>query len=200
MPDYFTTAELRALPSMGDTSKFPDTRIDAAAAYVVGIIEREVGTSFVARERVDVLDGSATVDLPLKHPYVVTVTRVEIDGAALAGYTFRARRGGLLRRYATGQTSPDTWPAGFDNIEVTYQAGYSSSPPADVKEAALKATRAHLLSTTATTSIDDRRTSLTTEAGTVGFVVAGEDRPTGYPDVDVVIVGWRDKLKTFGFG
>ena len=44
-------------------------------------------------------------------------------------------------------------------------------------------------------AIDDRRTSLSTEQGTVSYVIAGEDRPTGYPDVDAVIMRWARKLK-----
>ena len=38
--EYFTEAELRALPHMSDTTKFTTARCDAAAAYIVGIIER----------------------------------------------------------------------------------------------------------------------------------------------------------------
>jgi hypothetical protein len=82
---------------------------------------------------------------------------------------------------------------------VTYQAGYSSTPPSDIKEAALQATRARLLTMDSQAGIEDQRTSLSTDQGTVNYVIAGEDRPTGYPEVDEVIMGWKRKLDVFGF-
>lgn len=191
--EYFALEELRGMPHMGDASKYPDTRVEAAAAYVVGVIEREVRTSFVARTRVETYDSCGDLALFLRHPLVLSVTGVEIDGVALTGYTLVAR-GGAVRRYRTGVTTPTPWPVGFDNIEVTYQAGYSTTPPADIKEAALKATRAYLLATAGNSAIDDRRMSITTEAGTLQFATAGKNQPTGYPEVDAVIIGWRDKL------
>jgi hypothetical protein len=198
MPDYFTLVDFRAMPHMGDATKYPDVRAEASASHVVGVIEREVKTSFVARTRVEFYDGDGSNIIYLRHPFVLSVTSVEIDGVALSGYTYRTR-GGLLRRYATGATTPTTWPVGFDNIEVTYEAGYSATPPDDIKEAALKATRAHMLATASASAMDDRRMSISTEAGTLQFSTAGSDRPTGYPDVDAVIVGWRNKLALYGF-
>ena len=189
--EYFTEAELRALPHMSDTTKFPTARCDAAAAYIVGIIEREVGTSFIARTVTDeVYDGTGDDELILNAWHIQSVTSAKVNGVAVTG-TLTARNG-VLRRISSGSTVD--WPEGDSNITVTYEAGYSSTPPADVKEAALKGTRAHLLSTMANSAMDDRRTSLSTDMGTVSFVVAGQDRPTGYPDVDAVILSWRNRL------
>jgi len=33
----------------------------------------------------------------------------------------------------------------------------------------------------------------------VTFVQPGGDRPFGFPSVDAVIIGWRDRLNVFGF-
>lgn len=196
--EYFTEAELRALPQMSDTAKFPTTRCDAAAAHIVAIIEREVGTSFIARTVTDEThDGTGEPYILLNQIYVQSVTTAEIDGVAVTDHL--AASSGLLYRYTTGAGSPSTWPAGVQNVRVTYEAGYSAAPPADVKEAALKGTRAHLLSTMANSAMDDRRTSLSTDMGTVSFVVAGQDHPTGYPDVDAVILAWRSRLNVLGF-
>ena len=85
-------------------------------------------------------------------------------------------------------------------MKVTYQAGYSTTPPADIKYAALRATRWLLLEGKASNAVSPRQTSITSEmGGTVNFATAGVDRPTGYPDVDAVIVGWRNKINVFGF-
>lgn len=197
MPDYFTLAELRALPQVSDTTAYSDARCEAAAAYIVGIIEREVGASFVTRTVTDEVHDGGCDRIVLRRPHVLSVTSATEDGAAV---TDELRvRSGVLRRFGAGTFEPVVWASGVGNVEVTYEAGYSSTPPADIKEAALQGTRARLLSTNSNAQFDDRRTSLTTDQGVVSFVVAGQDRPTGYPEVDAVILGWKAKLNNFGF-
>jgi len=198
VPDYFSLTELRAMPQMSDTVKYPTDRCEAAAAHIVGIIERECATSFVARTRTAVLDGTGTTQVVLPSGFVRDVVAVSVDGTAVTGETFTAR-GGILRRYATGSTTPGTWPAGVENIDVEWLDGYSDEPPADVKEAALRGTRAYLVSTMSSSLMDDRRTSLSTEQGTISFVVPGAKNPTGYPEVDAVINAWAERLGVFGF-
>ncbi len=193
MPDYFTREELRALPDMSGES---DARIDAAAAWAVAIIEREVGTSFVPRTVTEeVHDGSPSGAVVLGSAYVLSVTSAS-EGGALLDEALTARDG-ILRR-TTGSTA---FASGFGNVLVTYEAGYSTTPPADIKEAALQATRWHLLEGRASNDRSARQTSMTTDqGGTLSFATAGPDRPTGYPDIDAVIVGWRDKLDMPSFG
>ena len=190
MPDYFTLAELKALPDMsGET----DARIEAAAAWAVEIIEREVGTSFVARTVTDEVHDGGDAIVVLDTPYVLSVTSATENGSAVTD-TLSAKAG-VLRRFSTGSYAPGAWLAGCGNVTVTYEAGYSSTPPGDIKEAALAATRWHLLEGRANNVHSPRQTSITNEmGGTVNFATAGADRPTGYPDVDAVIIGWRTRL------
>lgn len=194
--DYFTEAELKALPDMsGETT----ARITAAAAWAVGVIEREVGTSFVARTVTDEEHDGGGHAIVLDSPFVLSVTSATEDGVAVTD-TLRAR-GGVLRRFS-GATSftPNSWATGYGNVAVTYESGYSTAPPADIKEAALQATRWHLLEGRASNVTAPRQTSSTNDmGGTVSYAVAGKDRPTGYPEVDAVIVGWREQLDVFGF-
>lgn len=190
-PDYFTQAELRALPDMGAEA---EARILAAAAWAVGVIERVVGTSFVARTVTDeVHDGSAR-GLILRSPYVLSVTSAIEDGVPVSD-DLRVTSG-ILRRYSGADSfTPNGWTQGHGNVAVTYEAGYSVEPPPDIKEAALQATRWHLLEGRASNVQTPRQTSVSNDmGGTINFAVAGVDRPTGYPDVDAVIVGWRDRL------
>lgn len=190
MPDYFTLDELRALPDVGDETEFPNERVEAVAAAIVGIIEREVETSFVPRQVTnEVHDGCGSV-LFLNSPYVLSVTEVKVGGVAVTDQL--VTRAGTVRRVSG--TTAMAWPSGFDNVEVSYVAGYSVEPPPDVKEQALSGTRAHLLSTTEQSAENARRTSFTTEYGTVNFVTAGEEQPTGYPEVDAMILAWKRKL------
>ena len=197
MPDYFTETELRALPDM--SSGYSTERIESAAAHVVGIIEREVGTSFVARTVTDERHDGGRESIVLNKAYVLSATSATEDGVAVTD-TLRVSSG-VLRRFASATDfTPISWATGIGNVTVTYQAGYSSTPPADLKEAALQATRWHLIEHNSNNSVSPRQTSLTNEmGGTVNFAVAGKDRPTGYPDIDAVIVGWRNQLNVFGF-
>lgn len=198
--DYFLEAELRALPQMSDTATYTTARIDAAAAYITAIIEREVGTSFVARTVTGEVHNGGTYGIVLRKPHVLSVTAATEDGVAVTD-TLRAQSG-ILRRFSSATSyTPGYWAAGTGNVAVTYQAGYTALAdiPKDVKEAALKGTRAHLLATNSNANVDDRRTSINTEAGTVNYVIAGADRPTGYPEVDAVILGWKARLDLYGF-
>ena len=189
MTDYFTIEELRALPDMNNATKFPTTRVEAAAAYIVGAIEREVGTSFIVR---DVLDEQHDGSYPiiLDDVYARTVLSATEDGDTVTDSLTIV--GGVVRRYQGVTARP--WAEGYGNVLISYTAGYSVSPPDDVKEMALKGTRAHLMATAANSSINDRQTSLTAGDSVIGFVVAGENRPTGYPEVDAMILGWKRKL------
>lgn len=193
--EYFTEAELRALPQMSDEVTYTDARIDAAAAYVVGVIEGACKTSFIARtvtgERHD--GGGYAIILDKQH--VLSVTSATESGTAVTDI-LRVRHGVVRRYSAATSTTPNRWPDGCENIAVTYQAGHSSTPPADLKEAALKATRAHLLATNSNATIDDRRTSMNTEMGTINYVIAGEDRPFGYPEIDAVVMRYARQLNT----
>lgn len=191
MPDYFTLEELRALPNVSDAARFSDARVEEAAAYLVGVIEREVGTSFVTRTRGPVvLDGGAAyLDLD---PMARDLVLVLIDGV---NATSACRvRGGTLRRRDGIPFAPGT-----ENIEVTYLSGYSTEPPSDVKEMALLGTRAHLIATADGTLTTSRETGLQNDFGNITYAIAGKDRPTGYPEVDAMIVAWREKLQVFGF-
>lgn len=192
-PDYFTLAELRALPDM---SQETEARILAAAAGVVGIIERECRTSFVARTVTDELHDGGGDAILLNTSRVLSVTSATESGVAVTD-TLRARRG-VLRRYSSATAStPGRWAAGVENVAVTYESGYSSTPPDDIKEAALAATRWRLLEGRSANVNAPRQTAISNEmGGTTSFVTADEDHPTGYPDVDATIVGWRTRLNT----
>lgn len=196
MPEYFTLTEFRALPEMSNTTKFPDARVEAAAGNIVAIIEREVGVPFIPRTVTKTFDGNNLGTLLLGY-YVRSVVEVKVDGVVVTDEV--SAPDGILRRYATSSYSPILWPMGLDNIEVTYTWGYSATPPSDIKEAAMRATRAYLLETRDDSGVLDRRSSITNELGTTVYVTAGAKQPTGYPQVDAVILGWKTRLDLSGF-
>lgn len=195
--DYFTLDELRDMPDVGQILDYPEERVEAVAAYIVAIIEREVGTSFVARTVTDEVHDGGTLGLTLRRGFALSITSAKIDGVSVLQEMFTAN--GVAYRISPSSSSPMVWPTGKGNIEITYEAGYSTTPPADVKEMALKGTRAHLLANASGSSISDRRTSISNEMGTISYVVAGPDRPTGYPEVDAMILGYKARLDVLGF-
>lgn len=195
---YFALADLRALPDMDDDTTYPDEACEDAHDYIVGVIEREVGTSFVPRTITDEPhDGNDRNGLVLDELFVRGVTSATVDGDAVTEVL--EQRAGVLQRLSGSVPVP--WLAGT-KVLVTYTAGYSSTPPPDVVQAALRGARAWLLENSDLAAITDRRSQVTNDlGGTTTFVMAGqdEDHPTGYPVVDSMIVGWRDRLDVGGF-
>lgn len=196
--DYFTEAELRALPDMDDTSTYTTTRISAAHDHVVGVIERVVGTSFVGRVVTDEVHDGGVAGIVLEQPYVLSATSATENGVAVTD-DLRIRGGGVLYRFAAGGYTPTAWSSGWGNVEVTYSAGYSATPPGDIKEAALLAARDHLMATDSTAGVDARFTSVTNESGTATMALDDEDHPFGIPKADAIVAGWRARLDVLGF-
>jgi hypothetical protein len=192
--DYFTLAELRALPDV-TAGEFTDAQITTAGEFMQAIVESECQASFVSRATVETLDGTGGTTLRLKTPYVLSITSVTVDGVTLTDqFTVDA---GILERRTTGTYTPQPWTRGRRNIVVTYAAGYSSTPPSDIKGAVMWAARDRLMSQGSQNGIDVRRTSVTNDlGGTIQYVLPGEKRPSGYPELDAVIGRWSRKLNT----
>lgn len=203
---YFTIDELRELPQMENTTKYSDERITSARDWIEAIIERKCGTSFVPRVFTEVVDGdraNRVGGLLLSTPHVLSVTAVESNGVALnVGQLAEINiRSGILIRRTTGNFIwPGIWDVGIRNIEVTGTSGYASTPPADIKEAALTAARDWLLRRYGSQGVSNRAVSVQTEMGNTVFATANDlYRPTGIPDVDATIMGWANRLDLYGF-
>lgn len=197
---YFTLAELRALPDMSDTIKYTDARVTAVQGDVESVIDRSVRSSFDEKSFTDTLDGGREA-LRLSRRFVRSITSVTEDGVALtAGQLLDVIvRGSVLRRRSSGSYSTLlTWEPGVQNIVVVYTAGYSATPPADIKEAALKATRYRLLTTDGRSGASDRALSIQNEFGNVQLSTAGPEHPFGLPEVDEVVMGWSKRLAVPG--
>lgn len=194
-PDYFTLQEFRDLPDMDSSTDFSDEQIVEAAAYITGVLEREVGTSFILREKgPETFDGGGeyvTLD-----PWAKTLVSVVEGGIDVTSSCWL--RAGVLRK----RSGMDflRWTEGLGNLIVTYRAGYSATPPADVKEQVMRGTRAHLVTKADGRGMSGRETGITTDmGGTINYAIAGPDRPTGYPEVDAMIAGYKRRLDVFGF-
>lgn len=199
---YFTEAELRALPEVDDTVRYTSTRVTAVGEEVERIIEDFVGTSFVARSYTETHSGTEANRrggwIELEQVYPIAVTSGSQNGVALTTQEVEDLwlEHRTLRRRATGSyTSFVSWESGFGNVEITYTAGYSTEPPASIKQAALRATRYRLLTTDGKSGVSDRATSITNDFGNVHLSTADEDHAFGIPEVDSVLLSWRRRLE-----
>ena len=197
---YFSLAELRALPDMDDETLYPDDVCTAAGEAVEADIENFVGTSFVARTVTDEAHDGGCWEIPLDSPFVLADTAPTATEGGVAVTDFLFVRSGVLRRLTSQYaSSPVRWADGFGNVEVTYAAGYSEAPPANVKQAALAATRYRLITSAPDASMNGRAESIQNDFGNVRLSIADKDHPFGLPEVDAVLIGWRDRLDVFGF-
>lgn len=199
---YFTTDEFRSLMAdMNDEAKYPDIKIETARDAVEALIEDKCETSFIERTVTETVDGSGNTNIVLSSPYIQSVTTVVIDGVTQSAYTYTFADGTLQRR-TTGSYTPVPWVCGVRNITVTYQAGYSTACPNDLKLAAMEATRDKVLKlTNRNNKPTSRAVSQTNEFGGITqFSVAADDKPTGIPDVDATIMRWANKVRVPSVG
>lgn len=192
--DYFTLVEFRTLPDV-PSGTYSDAKVTTAAEFMQEAVEGACQAYFVGRAVVETLDGTGGTTLRLKTPHVLSITSVTVDGVTLTDqFTVDA---GILERRTAGTYTPQRWTQGRRNVVVTYQAGYATAPPKDIKDAVMWAVRDRLISQGTQNGIDVRRTSMTNDlGGTVQYVLPGEKRPTGYPELDAVIARWSRKLNT----
>ena len=190
---YFTSAELRALPDLESAQRFPDARLVAAHDWIVGVVERECRTTFVVESASVRLSGDGTGTLRLPVPYVRTIESVTVDGTA---YTPGELAGLYLEADFLYQPAGHRWPTTTrGNITVAYTAGYSTAPPADLKEAMLRGARQWLLTMDGWTGTDERALSISNDYGNITLSAPGPDRPTGLPQVDATIMAWARKVR-----
>lgn len=190
---YFTYNELRVLPDLDDLERFPTERLEAAHGWIASLIRRECETSFVVETILDERVSGGSCALGLNDPYVRSVVAVSVDGVAFTSDDLGAVviDGGFLYRPADAW-----WPHGRRNVVVSYTAGYSETPPIDLKESAMRAARNWLLTMDRWSGVDTRATSITNDYGNVSLSVASADgRPTGLPDVDATITAWARKVR-----
>lgn len=202
MPEYFALADLRALPDVSDAVKYPDASVEAAAAYVVGVIER-VAFPFVERTVTGERHSGTRANrnnraIVVSKRLARSVTALTENGIAYgpAELAQLVVDRGVIRRYASAGACPMAWAEGVGNITITYTYGFSTVPPADVKEAALQATRHRLLTARGKAGVSDRAKSITNEQGNIALSTAGVDGPFGIPEVDEVVVGYVKRRKS----
>lgn len=175
---YVTVAEIRAMPNVADTTKFPDATVEAAIDWFEATFEDYTNVAWVPRSVTETYDGSGSSLLLRRWPVRAVTAITTYAGTASTAYTADEL---AALRVGDGHIEAAHLPYGTRNVEVTYEYGYDK-PPADVKRAAKIAVRDHLLS-----SLEGNRVyAVQTEQGIVRTSTPGPDRPFGIPEVDAV--------------
>lgn len=180
-PDYFTVTEFRALPDMSDATTYTEAKILNAAAYFTEIVEKELW-AMIPRSFTETLDGDWSTSLFLERE-ATSLTSVTVDGTAVSTSLLTCTSG-VVRYKSPGQTFSG---AANGNVVVVYVAGEAAVPD-DIKDAVMWATRDRLLAQSDQSGIDVRKTSVNTDFGTTNYILAGERRPTGYPELDAILL------------
>lgn len=187
---YFTKDELEAHGGIS-WGNLTESQITTARLTVEATIERECGTSFVYRTHTATLDGTGKTGLWLPHLFVRTITSVTVDAVEYSESQLSAVTVTDLGYLVSESTFTDD----VRNVTVVYTAGYSEEPPADLKWAAIIATRARVVgdySGRPTISVADP------EGGTTRYALPGPDRPFGIPEVDEILRGYNFKVPAVG--
>ena len=192
---YFTLPELRRQPGLSDSTRFSLNDLAEARFWITDVIDRVCTVPFVPRYDRIVLDGSGLSSLMLPKPYVQQILGVSVGGTAYSTADVTA-----LVIYPEGiiKRPSGVFTAGDRNVSIRYSHGYrhgdGEAPPFDLRAAALRAARTYLLGIK-NSDLFDRATSITNEFGNIALALPGENRPTGIPEVDAVILGWRDRVR-----
>lgn len=180
---YADLSEIRALDALANTTKYPEAVLSRARWQAEAKFEDATGVAWVPRHDRQTAFGDNTTQVLLRWPRPRSLIAVTVNGTTASDLT-------LFSLYDTGiveRTSGAIWPRGVTstgNVTVEYTHGYDR-PPEDLRQAFMTYVRYLVLDTTS--RIPDRASSYSTEFGTFQLVTAGFLRPTGLPEIDVVL-------------
>lgn len=157
-----------------------ETELIAKREAALHSVETACGVAFRARYAKELLGGSGDRSLLLSRPRLLRVLSVEVEGEALteeelgelildpAGLLVLTK-GWVWSSWLWGAGWRAAWPEGTGNVEVAYVHGYESLLAAVLP---VRDLAAYLLTASAT-DLEDRATTMTTEAGTYSLVTPG---------------------------
>jgi hypothetical protein len=178
---YVALADIRALQGLSDTTAFPNAKLAESRQWFEDKAEEFCGVSFVPRYARDVLDGSGSRKIELKHQRPRTLISAKFDGAAQTTTTWDLYESGYI-------ISSGTFPWGYRNIELIYEHGFDG-PNSAMRDAALTAIRDNALGLAS--GIPPQATEVRQEFTTIALSTPGPNQPTGIPSVDQVLVDQR---------
>lgn len=193
---YVTLEEIRALPNLGDETRFTDDELGTARDWFETKFEAYTGMAFVPRTATERINGSGGSTLMLNHYPVRTVTAVRVYTSVTLNTAFTADELADILVDPTGEITRYTlgaWTYGARNIEVVYTHG-QTAPPADVKREALVAIQEKLMEDHSGRPTD-RTYGVATDGVFVRSILPGKDKPFGIASVDQCANEYRARYK-----
>ena len=182
----FTIGDLRSMPDLDNEQRYSHLTLTAALDWIEALIETTVETSFCERRYQETRAIKGCTVAPFK-AYPSQLFGLTFNGEAVDPAAWELDRSGVL-------TAPSPF---FGSLTIDYSAGFSTHAPADLADAALQAARAKVLSR-GQSGMPDRTRSISNEFGSTSFAIAGPNQPTGYPEVDAILMKWRDLVRLPG--
>lgn len=177
---YFELAELRAMPGLSDTTKYPTAKLAEARTRAQDEVEREIGVAFVERYEVVTLNRCSGSTAWLR-PFVRRVLSGTVNGVALTEDQIAA-----MTAHDYGRLD---WLGGWfaDGSVLRLVHAYSPSPPTEIRALALDLARHQLLgwrSSVPNQPVDADELGRETPAG------ESADRGAG-PGITAALRAWR---------
>ena len=193
---YFELGELRALADLPQRS-YSTEQLARARDWITGIIDGETFTSFAERAHHDIRTrcsahptrGAAV--RPLR-PYPRSVRWLKVDGVTVSAGDVEFLDGDLVAK--VGAANPFAGP--WSTVDIGYTAGYRTTCPTDLADAAMVAARWHLIAKDGQSGIPDRATSISNEFGNISLSTPGlRGAIIGIPEVDERIREWAQRVR-----
>jgi hypothetical protein len=186
---YFVTLNaIRTSPNMPDISKFTTEKLIEARQWFETLAENYCGQAFVPRYKRIRYAGSGHPTL-LADMNVRTIRSVRdyTSGTVYTAYTSDELADIDVDPVGSLTRLSNVWRFGTRNIEIVYEHGMDACP-ADMADAALDAIRRHLLENQTGRTVLSVADDL---GGVTRYSTPGENRPTGYAEVDRVLNSYR---------
>lgn len=204
---YFEVADLRAMKGLENVAAYPTASLEVARTIAEEFVEDYTRAAWVPRARTEVFDAPELYgrlrhqrdwraepgghvfhleDVPCRAVIAATV-----DGVAQNVSGWKVSEEGVLR--TDGDVLVSSAYAG-QGVVLEYEYGHPA-PPEDLRRATMRLARHVLL--TELTAVPDRANMMTTEFATFRLETAGDDRPTGLPEVDAVLNRYRHQPPVF---
>lgn len=188
---FFTLAQLRAKQGLaGQELAYPNAALADARDIAEDFVEEFCKDAFIEQARRDTFDGDGSMEIFLPRVNVTGLISCKVDGVVqtITGWTVSSA--GHLRALSAAFN----YNIVGQNVIVEYSVGHKSVP-FDLRNATVELAR-HLLLTN-TSSIPDRARMMQTEFAMYQLDVASEDKPTGVPNIDAVLIRYRELQPDF---
>jgi len=182
---YFQLWELRRMKGLNATSQFTNDDLKAVRDSVEEFVDDFTENAWSERYARDTFDANDSTRIHVLNGNVNSIVAVTLAGVAQTLTNWTITSDGLMR------TDGDSFASslqGGQELVIEYTWG-NEQCPSDLKQAMLKLARHYLLSTDS--SIPDRARMMQTQFGMFIMDVASENKPTGLPEVDSVLVRRR---------